>query len=295
MISLERLSKRYGRTVALDGVSLTCEPGTVTALLGPDGSGRSTALRVLLGLSRASDGRATIGGATYRELRNPGRVVGSSLDPASLPPGRTGRETLLLAAIATGVPTSRVGDVLERVGLDHAGRRLVGRYSFAMRQRLGIARALVGDPHVLVLDESASALDADGLAWLHGLLREFADVGGTVLLTGHRPDEVHGTADHLVVLDRGRVVRSGSADELLRPAGVVARGLDREELVAALTTAELPVRLRADGRVVVAGTVEQVGRAAAAAGQVLLELREDDVPLDLAEPAAELSAAGVAA
>ena len=193
------------------------------------------------------------------------------------------------------MPTSRVGDVLERVGLDHAGRRLVGRYSFAMRQRLGIARALVGDPHVLVLDEPASALDADGLAWLHGLLREFADVGGTVLLTGHRPDEVHGTADHLVVLDRGRVVRSGSADELLRPAGVVARGLDREELVAALTTAELPVRLRADGRVVVAGTVEQVGRAAAAAGQVLLELREDDVRLDLAEPAAELSAAGVAA
>ena len=168
MISIERLSKRYGRTVALDGVSLTCEPGTVTALLGPDGSGRSTALRILLGLSRASDGRATVGGATYRELRNPGRVVGSSLDPAALHPGRTGRETLLLAAIATGVPTARVGDVLERVGLDHAGRRLVGQYSFAMRQRLGVAQALVGDPHVLVLDEPTSGLDVDGLAWLHG-------------------------------------------------------------------------------------------------------------------------------
>ena len=299
MISIERLSKRYGRTVALDGVSLTCEPGTVTALLGPDGSGRSTTLRILLGLSRASDGRATVGGATYRELRNPGRVVGSSLDPAGLHPGRTGRETLLLAAIATGVPTSRVGDVLERVGLDHAGRRLVGRYSFAMRQRLGVARALVGDPHVLVLDEPSSGLDVDGLPWLHGLLREFADGGGTVLLSGHRPGEVHGTADRLVVLDHGRVVRSGPADELLRPAGVLARGLDREELVAALTTAELPVQVRADGRVAVAGTVEQVGRAAAAAGQVLLELREDDVLLDLAEPDLQHhdrpAAAGVAA
>jgi ABC-2 type transport system ATP-binding protein len=290
MISIQRLTKRYGRTVALDGVSLTCQPGTVTALLGADGAGRSTTLRVLLGLSRATDGHATIGGTPYRRLRNPGRVVGSWLDPAALHPGRTGRETLLLAAIATGVPTSRVGEVLERVGLEHAGARLVGRYSLAMRQRLGVAQALVGDPHVLVLDEPASGLDPDGLDWLHGLLRDVADAGGTVLLSGHRPDEVHGVADQLVVLERGRVVRAGTVADLLRPAGALARGLDREQLVAALTRAELPVRLRADGRVAVAGSVEQVGRAAAAAGQVLLELRADDLRLDL--PAGPSTAAG---
>jgi ABC-2 type transport system ATP-binding protein len=282
MISIEHLVKRYGRTVAVEDLSLTCEPGTVTGLLGPDGAGKSTTLRVLTGLSRATSGTATIGGRPYRELRNPGRVVGSLLDAAAQHPGRTGRETLLLAAIATGVPTSRVGEMLERVGLDGAGARRVGQYSLGMRQRLGIAQALVGDPHVLVLDEPANGLDPEGVRWLRGLLRDFADRGGTVLLSSHLLGEVRATVDRLVVVGGGRVVVEGTPEDLLRPDGVLVRGLDRDGLVEAMTAAGLRTRLRQDGLVAVEGTAEQVGRAAGAAGQVLLELRDDDArPEDL--------------
>jgi len=280
MISIQHLTKRFGRTLAVDDVSYECAPGTVTGFLGPNGAGKSTTLRVLTGLSQPSDGRATIGGLTYRELRNPGRVVGCMLDAAAQHPGRTGRETLLLAAIATGVPTSRVGQLLERVGLDGAGRRRVGEYSLGMRQRLGIAQALVGDPHVLVLDEPANGLDPEGIRWMRGLLRDFADGGGTVLLSSHLLTEVQATVDRLVVLGNGRVVREGALGDLLRASGVVARGLDRDGLVAAMTAADLRVRPREDGTVAVDASAEQVGRAAHTAGQVLLELREDGTALE---------------
>ena len=280
MISIQHLTKRYGRTVAVEDLSLTCEPGTVTGFLGPNGAGKSTTLRVLTGLSRATSGTATIGGRSYRELRNPGRVVGSMLDAAAQHPGRTGRETLLLAAIATGVPTSRVGEMLERVGLDGAGARRVGEYSLGMRQRLGIAQALVGDPHVLVLDEPANGLDPEGIRWMRGLLRDFADGGGTVLLSSHLLAEVQATVDRLVVVGGGRVVVEGALADLLRCEGVLVRGLDRDGLVEAMTTAGLRTRLRPDGLVAVEATAEQVGRAAGAAGQVLLELREDDARLE---------------
>jgi ABC-2 type transport system ATP-binding protein len=225
MISIQHLTKRFGRTVAVEDLTLTCEPGTITGLLGPDGAGKSTTLRVLTGLSRPTSGTATIGGRPYRELRNPGRVVGSMLDAAAQHPGRTGRETLLLAAIATGVPTSRVGQVLERVGLDGAGGRRVAEYSRGMRQRLGIGQALVGDPHVLVLDEPADGLDPEGIAWVRGLLREVADAGGTVLVTGHLLPQTAATVDRLVLVDRGRVVDD--------PVG-------RERLGARLTDAAVP-------------------------------------------------------
>ncbi len=289
MISIQHLTKRVGRTVVLDDVGFDCGPGTVTALIGPDGAGKSTTLRVLTGVSQPSDGKALVGGRTSRELRNPGRVVGSLLDAAALHPGRSGRETLLLAAIATGVPTSRVGQMLERVGLDDVGRRRVGEYSLGMRQRLGIAQALVGDPHVLVLDEPANGLDPDGIRWMRGLLRDFADGGGTVLLSGHLLGEVRDTADRLVVLGGGRVVREGTLEHLLRSTGVVARGLDPDGLLAALAAAGLQARPRADGTVAVDASTEQVGRAAHAAGQVLLELREDVGRLE--EPTAGASQA----
>ncbi len=280
MISIQHLTKRFGRTLAVDDVSFECAPGTVTGFLGPNGAGKSTTLRVLAGLSRPSDGRATIGGVAYRELRNPGRVIGCMLDAAAQHPGRTGRETLLLAAIATGVPTSRVGQMLERVGLQDAGRRRVGEYSLGMRQRLGIAQALVGDPHVLVLDEPANGLDPEGIRWMRGLLRDFADGGGTVLLSSHLLAEVQATVDRLVVVGGGRVVREGALDDLLRASGVVVRGLDADGLVAAMTAAGLRVRRRADGTVAIDASAEQVGRAAHTAGQVLLELREDGTRLE---------------
>jgi ABC-2 type transport system ATP-binding protein len=280
MISIQRLTKRYGRTVAVDDVSFECAPGTVTGFLGPNGAGKSTTLRVLAGLARPTSGRATIGGVTFRELRNPGRVVGAVLDASAQHPGRTGRETLLLAAIATGVPTSRVGEMLDRVGLhDVAGRR-VGDYSLGMRQRLGIAQALIGDPHVLVLDEPANGLDPEGIRWMRGLLRGFADAGGTVLLSSHLLPEVQATVDRLVVVAGGRVVADGALAEVLGSgSGVLVRGLDHDGLVSALVAHGLAVTSR-DGLARVEADAEQVGRVALAAGQVVVEMRADDGRLE---------------
>ena len=280
MISIERLTKRYGRTLAVDDVSFECAPGTITGFLGPNGAGKSTTLRVLAGLTRATSGRATIGGAAFRELRNPGRVVGAVLDATAQHPGRTGRETLLLAAIATGVPTSRVGDMLDRVGLHAAAGRRVGDYSLGMRQRLGVAQALIGDPHVLVLDEPANGLDPEGTRWMRGLLRGFADAGGTVLLSSHLLPEVQAAADRLVVLSGGRVVADGALEEVLRPSsGVLVRGLDHPALVAALVAAGLAVTPAGD-LARVGADAEQVGRVALAAGQVVVEMRADDTRLE---------------
>lgn len=280
MISIERLTKRYGRTLAVDDVSFACAPGTVTGFLGPNGAGKSTTLRVLAGLTRATSGRATVGGTAFRELRNPGRVVGTVLDATAHHPGRTGRETLMLAAIATGVPTSRVGEMLDRVGLHAAAGRRVGDYSLGMRQRLGIAQALIGDPHVLVLDEPANGLDPEGIRWMRGLLRGFADAGGTVLLSSHLLAEVQATVDRLVVVAGGRVVTDGGLDEVLRPpSGVLVRGLDHGALVAALVAGGLRVTPHGDLARVEADA-EQVGRVALAAGQAVLELRADDTRLE---------------
>ncbi len=281
MITIEHLSKHYGRSgtvqavTAVDDVSFICAPGSITGFLGPNGAGKSTTLRMLTGLTPPTSGRATIAGSAYRELRNPGRVVGCMLDAAAQHPGRTGRETLLLAAIATGVPTSRVGDLLERVGLAGEGRRRVGQYFLGMRQRLGIAQALIGDPQVLVLDEPANGLDPEGIRWMRGLLSEFAARGGTVLLSSHLLSEVQATVHRLVVVGRGRVVADGGLDDLLRAPGVLVQGLDPSGLASALTAAGLSWRDGPAGVLRVDATRQQVGLAAAAAGQVLIELRAD--------------------
>ncbi|WP_029135580.1 ABC transporter ATP-binding protein [Nakamurella lactea] len=280
MITVEHLTRRYGRFTAVDDISFHCAPGTVTGFLGPNGAGKSTALRALTGLTPPTSGTATIADRRYVDLPNPGRVVGVMLDAAAQHPGRTGLETLRLSATMLRVPTARAGEMLERVGLADAGKRRVGNYSLGMRQRLGIASTLMGDPEVLILDEPANGMDPEGIRWMRGLLQDFAARGGTVLLSSHLLGEVQATVDHLVVIGQGRIVAQGALSELLSGHGTVVLGLSPAGLRTALESAGLSTVPAADGRWKVDGTAEQVGRAAAAAGEVLLELRDADSALE---------------
>jgi ABC-2 type transport system ATP-binding protein len=274
MISIEHLTKRYGRRVVVDDVSFTCEPGTVTGFLGPNGAGKSTTLRILCDLAPASSGAATIGSVRYRDLPAPGRTVGVLLDAAAVHPGRTGRETLALAATVLGADRRRPGELIEQVGLDErAARARVGTYSLGMRQRLGIAQALLGDPQVLVLDEPANGLDPEGILWMRELLHGFAAGGGCVLLSSHLLREVEAVADRLVLIRRGRVVAAGATSELLAGGGVVVRALDRVALAAALVRAGMVPAPRPDGGYLVQAPPQDVAAAAGAAGVQLVELR----------------------
>jgi ABC-2 type transport system ATP-binding protein len=276
MISVENLTKRYGRTSAVVDVSFSCEPGTVTGFLGPNGAGKSTTLRMLTGLTPPTSGAATVAGHRYRDLRNPGRVVGVMLDASAQHAGRTGRETLQIAGSLLRSSPDAAESMLERVGLQDAATRRVGQYSLGMRQRLGIGVALLGDPAVLVLDEPANGLDPEGIRWMRLLLRDFADRGGTVLLSSHLLHEVQATADRLVVIGQGRVVADGPLTELLAGSGTRVRAVDEPGLAGALVGAGLDVRPVADGGLVVSAGAERVGRVAAATGHVLLELRPAD-------------------
>jgi ABC-2 type transport system ATP-binding protein len=299
MIAVEHLTKRYGRQLAVDDATFACEPGTVTGFLGPNGAGKSTTLRMICGLTRPTSGRATVFGVPYRELPNPARHVGVLLDASAMHAGRTGRETLTLAALTLGLDAERVPRLLERVGLERpAWRKRVGTYSLGMRQRLGIALALLGEPSVLVLDEPANGLDPEGMHWLRELLREFADRGGTVLLSSHLLREVEAVADRLVVIGDGRIVAQGDKEELLAGSGTYVRALDAAALRAALDAAGLAHRPGADGGLVVEAEPEDVGRAAAQRGVVLVELRRADgtgleelfLRLTSADPALEAAA-----
>src|SRR5690242_3881228 len=205
MITTTALTKSYGKEPVVRDVSLHCEPGTITGFLGPNGAGKSTTLKMIVGLARPDHGTSTVDGRPFVELPNPTRVVGTLLDPSAMHSGRTGRATLTIAARMAGVPLARVDRLLGDVGLTDAADRRVGAYSLGMRQRLGIAQSLIGDPHVLILDEPANGLDPEGIAWMRELLRDFADRGGTVLLSSHLLAEVHATVDHLVVIGAGRV------------------------------------------------------------------------------------------
>ncbi|MEW2358627.1 ATP-binding cassette domain-containing protein [Spirillospora sp. NPDC029432] len=276
MIDVVQLTKRYREVTAVDAVSFRCEPGTVTGFLGPNGAGKSTTMRMICGLTPPSAGEATVLGVPYARIANPGRHVGVLLDAAAMHPGRTGRETLGLAAQVLGVEQARAQQMLDRVGLPaKAARRRVGGYSLGMRQRLGIAQALIGDPSVLILDEPANGLDPEGIFWMRTLLREFADRGGTVLLSSHLLREVEAVADRFVVISGGRIAAQGTKDDLLAaPGGVLVRGLDAAALHAALAAAGLAARPEGAGAFTVDAPAEAVGRAAAAAGVVLTELRQ---------------------
>lgn len=230
MISLTNLSKRYRNLDALSSVSFTVAPGSITGFLGPNGAGKSTAMRILLGMAAPSSGTATIAGRPYRDLPNPGLVVGALLDADAFHPGRTGRESLRLACLTMGLPTSRADEVLEQVGLDRReARRRVGGYSLGMRQRLGLAQALLGRPGALVLDEPANGLDPQGQRWLGELLREQASRGCAVLLSSHQLREVEKVADTLVMIGAGHIVAQERVGVLQRDHG------DIEELYFSLT------------------------------------------------------------
>lgn len=273
MITVENLTKRYGSFTAVDDVSFHVRPGSVVGFLGPNGAGKSTAMRMMTGLTPATSGRSTVLGKAYRDLHNPGRQVGVMLDASAQHPGRTGREVLRLAAIQIGVPRSRVDEALALVGLteEETGRR-VRNYSLGMRQRLGLASALLGQPEVLILDEPANGLDPQGIHWMRGLLRGFADGGGTVLLSSHLLHEVQVIADDLVMIGRGRIVAQGTKDELLSRGGTTVRSADDHALHAALDRAGVPVTHTSSGLVVDAEAA-LVGRVAVDERIALLELR----------------------
>ncbi|MEP7765131.1 ATP-binding cassette domain-containing protein [Sanguibacter sp. 25GB23B1] len=273
MITVERLTKRYGAFTAVDNVSFEVRPGRVTGFLGPNGAGKSTAMRMMCGLTPPSAGTATVFGKPFAELVNPGRRVGVLLDASAQHAGRTGREVLALTALTMGVDKRRVDEMLELVGLNpkEASRR-VRNYSLGMRQRLGIANALIGDPQMLILDEPVNGLDPAGIRWMRSLLRGFAADGGTVLLSSHLLLEMDAIADDLVVIGHGKIVAQGAKAELLAVAGSVVSSLDDAGLLAALQQAGIEATTRPSGGLSTPASAEEVGRVALAAGIVLTGL-----------------------
>jgi ABC-2 type transport system ATP-binding protein len=274
-IVVDDLTKVFGgRIRAVDQLSFTVEPGSITGFLGPNGAGKTTTLRMVLGLVRPTSGHATIGGLPYRQLPNPTRMVGAALESASFHPARTARNHLRVMCTVGALPQSRADEVLDLVGLHDAARRKVRGFSMGMRQRLSLAAALLGDPQVVVLDEPANGLDPDGIRWLRGLLRHLASQGRTVLVSSHQLNEVEEVADRVVILNHGRLVRAGSIEELTAGSDtVVVRSPNLEPLVAAVsgdgTTVQRPdaTTLQIQGL-----TLAQVGHAAFASGVEVHEL-----------------------
>ena len=277
MITISALTKRYGDFTAVDDVSFTARPGRVTGFLGPNGAGKSTTLRILTGLAEATSGTAQVLGRRFADLPNPGREVGVLLDASAQHAGRTGRESLVLAQRTLGLPAARVSETLDRVGLTpQEAKRRVGNYSLGMRQRLGVATALIGEPEVLILDEPANGLDPAGIRWMRDLLRDFADDGGTVLLSSHLLAEIETIADDIVVIGGGRVVAGGPKSELLAGVGTLVRADDAAALTAALEAAGQTTSRTDDGAVLTDANLSDAGRVAFSAGVPVTELRAAD-------------------
>jgi ABC-2 type transport system ATP-binding protein len=240
MIEVSGLRKSYGSTVAVDGVSFSVASGQVTGFVGPNGAGKTATIRMILGLDAPDAGTALIGGRRYAELRTPLCEVGSLLDAAALHPGRRARDHLLWIARANGLPARRVDELLDVVGLAADARKPAASLSLGMRQRLGLAGALIGDPPVLLLDEPVNGLDPDGIGWIRGLLRALAAEGRAVLVSSHLMGELEGSADHLVVIGRGRVIADVAVRDLLAAASgdrVLVRTTSRSEAMTVLANA----------------------------------------------------------
>jgi ABC-2 type transport system ATP-binding protein len=236
-IEIEGLSKSFGNVRAVDALSFSAEPGEVTGFLGPNGAGKTTTLRMLLGLVEPTGGRATIGGATYADLDHPADVVGAALEASSFHPGRSGRDHLRVYCTVNGYPDTRAVEMLALVRLTEAARRPVRGYSLGMRQRLGLATALIGDPPVLVLDEPSNGLDPAGIAWLRGFLKRLAGEGRTLLVSSHALMEVQQIADRVVIINKGRLVRDGRLDDLTDGGRVLVTTPDADWFAGVLESA----------------------------------------------------------
>lgn len=274
MIELVGLTKAYRARVAVDDLTVTIEPGRVTGFLGPNGSGKTTTLRCVLGLTRPTSGTATVLGRSYRSLRHPMRRVGALIDPAARHPARTAHAHLRVLAQTNGLPVARVDEMIDLVGLESVAYERVGGFSLGMGQRLGIAAALLGDPDVLLLDEPVNGLDPEGIRWVRELLRDLADEGRTVLVSSHLMSEMEDTADHLVVLGRGRLLADLPMADLLDQHAAVRVGSPQGPLLAAaLRRLGAVVELELDGALRVEGLgLDEVGDVAFTAGVRLHEL-----------------------
>jgi ABC-2 type transport system ATP-binding protein len=282
-ITVQGLSKRFGEVLAVDRLDFEVDRGTVTGFLGPNGAGKTTTLRILLGLVTPTAGEAVIAGRPYRELADPVRRVGAVLEASGFHPGRSARDHLRVLATAAGLAPRRVDEVLEQTGLASAGRRRVGGFSLGMRQRLGLAAALLGDPEVLILDEPANGLDPEGVHWLRDLLRGLAAEGRTVLVSSHLLAEVTQTVDQVVIIDRGRLVTQSPLAELTARADrtVRVRTPQPEALRDLLAARGAQVTVNGPDQLVVSGaSADQVGQAAAAGGVVLHEMRFERANLE---------------
>ena len=284
MIEARGLTKRYGDKLAVDGLTFTVRPGMVTGFLGPNGAGKSTTMRMILGLDAPTRGSVTVNGLPYREHAAPLREVGALLDARSVHPGRSAYHHLLALAQTCGIRRSRVDEVVDAVGLGEVARRRAGGFSLGMGQRLGIAAALLGDPGTVILDEPVNGLDTEGIRWIRSLLQGLAAEGRTVFVSSHLMSEMAMTAQHLIVIGRGRLIADTGMEEFVARAapGVVrVRSTDPVALTALLRSRDGAVAEAGDGSLAVSGlTTDEVGRLAGAAGITLLELTAQQASLE---------------
>jgi ABC-2 type transport system ATP-binding protein len=284
VIEARGLTKRYGETIAVDDLSFTVRPGIVTGFLGPNGSGKSTTMRLILGLDAPTSGDVTIDGKHYAELPAPLHKVGALLEARSVHTGRSAQNHLLALAQTHGIPKRRVSELIELVGLETVAKKRAGQFSLGMGQRLGIAAALLGDPDVVILDEPVNGLDPEGIRWIRDLLKSLAADGRTVFLSSHLMSEMALTADHLIVIGRGRLIADASVDEFVRRHSrnlVRVRSPQAGELADAVRSPDVGVSVVESSVIEIEGlTAEQIGTEAAARGFVLYELTPVSVTLE---------------
>jgi ABC-2 type transport system ATP-binding protein len=282
VIEVEGLTKRFGSTLAVDDLTFSVQPGKITGFLGPNGAGKSTTMRVILGLVKPTAGSTAVLGVQYRELTDPNRRVGVLLETFDAHPGRSGRNHLRVLAAAGGIAKSRVDEVLSLVDLREAGKRRVKGYSLGMRQRLGLAAALLGDPEVLVLDEPANGLDPQGIRWLRDFLRSLAGEGRTILISSHVLSEVAQTVDEVVIIHRGKLIRHGAmADvEAMAAGATTVRSPTADRLATLLAESGIEATAAGDARLAVVAPPERVGEIAAEHGIVLHELSVERASLE---------------
>ena len=272
-IEIRHLTKRFGNLTAVDDLSFDVEPGRITGFLGPNGAGKTTTMRMLLGLVRPHSGTATIGGKTYHDLPAPMQTVGAALEATNFHPGRSGRDHLRVLATAAGIRTDRVDQLLELTGIPAAARQRAGAYSMGMRQRLGLAAALLGDPQVLVLDEPANGLDPEGIRWLRQFLRHLAGQGKTILVSSHLLQEMEQTVDDIVIIANGKLVQAGTVSDLHGVSHSLVRTSEPDRLIGALRVADVVATAAADG-LITAETedLRLIGDVALRAGLPIWEL-----------------------